>query len=89
MPRMKHMNRPLASHGKATWELPEVKHVYMDGSTATKRWHYTAVDIPDGEYQVLIRAENAGLNKLYTCKVGTVRIYGSIYDDVYERISKP
>jgi hypothetical protein len=74
--------------GKAVWQLPEAKHTYLDGSIASKRWFYTAPDIPDGEYRVLVRAEGAGLHGLHTCKVGTVRIYGSIYDDLYEKITK-
>ena len=77
-----------ARAGKAIWQLPEERHAYMDGSAAVKRWHFTAVDIPNGEYQILARAEGAGLHALYTCKVGSVRIVGSIYDDIYERIVK-
>ncbi|MCL2166973.1 MAG: hypothetical protein FWH49_06770, partial [Clostridiales bacterium] len=75
--------------GKAVWQLPEAKYTHLDGSTVTDRRYYTAPDIPDGEYQVLIRAEGAGLHKLYTCKVGRIRIYGSIYDDIQERSVKP
>ena len=76
-----------AGPGKAVWELPVSRHTYLDGTTETKRWFYTAPDIPDGVYQVLVRAEGAGLHLLYTCEVATVRIYGSIYDDIYEKIT--
>ena len=75
--------------GKAVWRLPAAKHTYLDGSAESKRWFYTDPDIPDGEYQVLARIEGAGLHKLHTCKIGGVRIYGSIYDDIYEKIVKP
>jgi hypothetical protein len=74
--------------GAAIWQLPESKHTYLDGSTASKRWFYTETDIPDGEYQILVRVEGAGLHSLHTCKIATVRIYGSIYDDLYEKIKK-
>ncbi len=77
-----------AGPGKAVWQLPVSKHTYLDGSLESKRWFYTSPDIPNGEYQVLARVEGAGLNKLYTCKTGSVMIYGSIYDDIYEKIEK-
>jgi hypothetical protein len=74
--------------GKAVWRLPEAKHTYVDGSVASKRWFYTEPDIPNGDYQILIRVEGAGRNYLHTCKTANVRIYGSIYDDIYGKITK-
>jgi hypothetical protein len=77
-----------AGVGSAVWQLPESKHIYQDGSTVSNRWFYTDPDIPDGEYQILVKAEGAGLHNLHTCKIDTIRIYGSIYDDLYEKIMK-
>ncbi|MCL1805264.1 MAG: PQQ-like beta-propeller repeat protein [Clostridiales bacterium] len=77
-----------AGPGKAVWQLPEAKHTYQDGSTASKRWYYTETGVPDGEYQVLVRVEGAGLHNLHTCKRAAVRIYGSIYDDIYGKLAK-
>jgi hypothetical protein len=72
--------------GRAIWQLPLASHTYQDGAGARKRWFYTAPDIPDGDYQVLVRVSGAGMQGLHTCKVAKARIYGSIYDDIYEGI---
>jgi hypothetical protein len=77
-----------AGAGKALWKLPEIKHKYLDGSQASKRWYYTEPDIPDGDYRVVVKVEGAGFNSLNTCKTAYVRIFGSIYDDVYTKITK-
>jgi hypothetical protein len=75
--------------GTAAWQLPAVRHVYRDGVAVQKRWFYTAADIPDGKYQIVARVSGAGLHDLHTCKTAVVDIYGSIYDDVYDGITKP
>lgn len=72
--------------GRSLWQLPLAEHTYQDGTLSRKPWFYTAPDIPDGEFQILVKAEGAGLHGLRLCKAAKVRIYGSIYDDIYERL---
>lgn len=66
----------------ATWELPMQTHTVMTGEKVTDRKFYTDVDSKDGDYTVRITAKFAGVNGLSICQTKTVRIYGSMYDDV-------
>lgn len=69
-----------------TWQLPEVSHTYLDGKTRRIRRFFTAPDLPDGRLRILIKVSGAGLHDLYTCSLAQVELYGSIYDDIYNRI---
>jgi len=77
-----------AGVGEAVWELPLTAHRYLDGSEVRERKHYTAADIPDGDYYIVIKVMGAGKNNLHTCKIKKVRIYGTMYDDQYNRLGK-
>jgi len=68
-----------------TWELPNKPHTFYDGSQVTERKHYVPLNTPDGNYTVRIIVYNAGKHDLSICQDKTVKIYGSMYDDVYYR----
>ncbi len=73
--------------GRSLWQLPVAEHTYHDGSISQKPWFYTKPDLPDGEFQLLVKVEGAGLQGLHTCKAAKIKIYGSIYDDIYGKIT--
>lgn len=74
--------------GQAIWELPETTHRFSDGRSKSQRKHFTLPDIPDGEYHVLIKVSGAGQHGLYICCTQTVHIFGTMYDDQYNKIRR-
>lgn len=74
--------------GLAVWELPDATHRFSDGRSKSQRHHITKPDIPDGDYQVLVKVSGAGLHGLYTCCSQTVHIFGTMYDDQYNKIGR-
>ncbi len=68
------------------WELPEESHVYLDGRARKSRRFFTSPDLPDGRLRLLVRISGAGKNLLHTCKLVQAEVYGSIYDDIYNRL---
>jgi len=65
-----------------TWELPIREYRTALGDVIRDRKFYTDVEAPDGQYKIIIVARNAGKMGVNASLTKTIRIYGSMYDDI-------
>ncbi len=70
-----------------TWELPEKRLDFHDGTRVWERKHYTDINNKDGYYEVVVYIEEVGKHDLCLIRAKEVAIYGDMYDDSYTRIA--
>lgn len=64
-----------------TWELPAQTRRTLLGDSITDRKYYTDVNVPDGNYRVVIIASGGGATGVSKQVEENVAIWGSYYDD--------
>ncbi len=71
-----------------TWELPEKRLDFHDGTRVWERKHYTDINNKDGYYEVVVYIEEVGKHDLCLIRAKEVAIYGDMYDDSSTRIAR-
>ncbi len=71
-----------------TWELPEKRLDFHDGTRVWERKHYTDINNKDGYYEVVVYIEEVGKHDLCLIRPKEVAIYGDMYDDSSTRIAR-